>query len=73
MAVTETRDGLATNNQVFERTTDSLKVQLHEEVTTRKLAEQRVESLVSDIEKLKTAKVRSSPSSTSVMGTLQGR
>ncbi|KAK2178708.1 hypothetical protein NP493_532g00023 [Ridgeia piscesae] len=56
IAVTEARDGLASSNQVFERTTDSLKVQLHEEVTTRKLSEQRVEALVSDIEQLKTAK-----------------
>ena len=71
IAVTEARDGLASSNQVFERTTDSLKVQLHEEVTTRKLSEQRVEALVSDIEQLKTAKVRLSLSSTSIMGNLQ--
>ena len=58
MAVTETRDSLAGSNQVYERTTDTLKCQLHEEVTTRKLAEQRVEATICEVEQLKTAKVR---------------
>ncbi|KAI0233591.1 hypothetical protein LSAT2_016181 [Lamellibrachia satsuma] len=56
MAVTETRDSLAGSNQVYERTTDTLKCQLHEEVTTRKLAEQRIEATICEVEQLKTAK-----------------
>ena len=58
MAVTEARDSLSASNQLHERAIDSLKSQLHEEMTTRKLADQRIDAMMGELEQVKTAKVR---------------
>ena len=59
VAVTDTKDHLYTTNKSIEKAMDTLKSQLHEEVTARKLAEQRIESMKSQIDELRKKKVRS--------------
>ena len=57
-AVTETKDHLYESNKKHEKTIDTVKSQLHEEITVRKLAEQKIESLTSQIEELRQKRVR---------------
>ena len=57
-AVNQTKDALYRSNAAHERTIDGLRDQLHEEVTGRKLAEQRSESLQEHLEQVRTKKVR---------------
>ena len=59
VAVTDTKDHLYTTNKSIEKAMDTLKSQLHEEVTARKLAEQRIESMKSQIDELRKKKVSS--------------
>ena len=59
MAVTEARDNLSVSNQLHERAIDSLRSQLHEEMTTRKLADQRIDAMMAELNQVKMAKVRS--------------
>ena len=49
-AVKETKESLYASNKSYEKTIDTLKNQLHEEVTSRKLAVQKRDSLQSHLE-----------------------
>ena len=57
-AMTETRDSVMAINRSLEKSIDTLKTQVHEEVTTRKLTEQRVEGLRATLEDNRTRRVR---------------
>ena len=57
-ALTETKDSLLSTNRTQERTIDSLKNELHEERTTRKLAEQKAETMKVQLDETSSSKVK---------------
>ena len=56
-AVMETKESLYSSNRSYEKNLEGLKNQVHDEITARKLAEQKADSLQSHLEAIKYKKV----------------
>ncbi len=56
-SLTETKDSLHGSNKTYEKSIDTLKSQLHEEMTARKLADHKVETLETGLSAAKNKRV----------------
>ena len=59
----DAKEQLANSNKTLEKTTEMLKTQLHEEITNRKLAEQKIETMKLHLDDTKNKSVSMAPAS----------